>query len=260
MMQTAPESEPRTEDIVLGGRLRLWQPQRGYRFGIDPLLLAWQAASELPVGPPVQVLDLCAGCGVAGLALAAMRPEVTMLTLVEAQPAMAQCAVQNGRAALPRTHVQVLQADVRTRVLPMADRVLMNPPWYAPGTGRINPDPQRAMARHLLLGTLAELVAAAAKAVRPGGWLHLVVPASSAATVEAQLRHDHPPGAIRCTTVRSHPQRAPHLALIDWCNDPAIALLPRASVCIRDADDYTAAMQAMLAGETAAWCPSPHSR
>ena len=55
-----------TEDAVLGGRLRLRQPKRGHRVGHDAILLA--AATGVRAGE--QVVDLGAGIGSAGLALA----------------------------------------------------------------------------------------------------------------------------------------------------------------------------------------------
>ncbi|MCU0955509.1 MAG: hypothetical protein MUC37_13135 [Hyphomicrobium sp.] len=51
-----------TEDAFLGGRLRILQPARGYRAGMDAVLLA--ASVESGYGT---VLDCGAGVGTAGL-------------------------------------------------------------------------------------------------------------------------------------------------------------------------------------------------
>ena len=56
-----------TEDAVLGGRLRLRQPKRGHRVGHDAILLA----ASCPARAGDAVVDLGAGVGAAGLALAA---------------------------------------------------------------------------------------------------------------------------------------------------------------------------------------------
>ena len=56
-----------SDDAVLGGRLRLRQPRRGHRVGHDAILLA--AATGGRAGE--QAVDLGAGVGAAGLALAA---------------------------------------------------------------------------------------------------------------------------------------------------------------------------------------------
>ena len=40
------------------------------------------------------------------------------------------------------------------------DRVIMNPPWYAKGTGRLSPKPLRAAAKYELNGTLEDFLTA----------------------------------------------------------------------------------------------------
>ena len=84
-----------TEDAVLGGRLRLRQPSRGHRVGHDAILLA----AAVPARAGEAVLDLGAGVGAAGLALAA-RVGGIKLTLVEiARPAQIAHAASNGMKA-----------------------------------------------------------------------------------------------------------------------------------------------------------------
>ena len=56
-----------TEDRLLGGRVRFWQPRQGYRAAIDPVLLAAAVAPE----PDAVVLDVGTGSGAAALCLAA---------------------------------------------------------------------------------------------------------------------------------------------------------------------------------------------
>src|SRR5258705_11683689 len=55
-----------TDDAVLGGKLRLLQPRRGHRVGHDAILLA----AAVPARLGEQAVDLGAGVGGAGLALA----------------------------------------------------------------------------------------------------------------------------------------------------------------------------------------------
>src|SRR5215216_5250945 len=81
-----------TEDAVLGGRLRLKQPRHGHRVGHDAILLAAAAGGE----PDEQVVDLGAGVGAAGLALAARVPGV-VVTLVEVDAELAALAAENAR-------------------------------------------------------------------------------------------------------------------------------------------------------------------
>src|SRR3954466_8274854 len=61
-----------SEDAVLGGLLRLRQPTSGHRAGHDAILLAAATAAR----PGDRVVDLGAGVGAAGLALARRGPSV----------------------------------------------------------------------------------------------------------------------------------------------------------------------------------------
>src|SRR6266550_6557757 len=73
-----------TEDAVLGGRLTLRQPRSGHRFGHDAILLA--AATDARPGDTA--VDLGAGVGTAGLALAHRVPKLKV-ALVEVDPMLA---------------------------------------------------------------------------------------------------------------------------------------------------------------------------
>src|SRR5476651_388503 len=91
-MNFAPMVAETSEDAVLGGRLRLRQPMRGHRVGHDAILLA--AATGARAGE--MAIDLGAGVGAAGLALAA-RVEGLNVTLVEIDPALCALAADNAR-------------------------------------------------------------------------------------------------------------------------------------------------------------------
>src|SRR5262245_10844405 len=94
-----------TEDSVLDGRLRLRQPSRGHRVGHDAILLA----AAVPARDGELVVDLGAGVGAAGLALAA-RVGGIKLTLVELAPELAALAAENAR--LNGLAAQVATLDV----------------------------------------------------------------------------------------------------------------------------------------------------
>ena len=65
------------QDAFLGGRLRLWQPVRGYRAGGDPVLLA----ASVPAQAGQAVLDVGCGVGTAALCLSARVPGVAVTGL-----------------------------------------------------------------------------------------------------------------------------------------------------------------------------------
>ena len=84
------------------------------------------------------------------------------------------------------------------------DLALSNPPYRKPGTGRINPDRQKALARHELSATMADVFGAAAYLLRQGGRVALIYPA----TRLANLLHtaiDHGFSPKRLTVIYSYP-------------------------------------------------------
>src|ERR1700690_1700133 len=79
-----------TEDAFLGGKLRLRQPKTGHRAGHDAMLLA----AATPACPGDRVVDLGAGVGAAGLAVA-KRVAGIELVLVEIDNGLAELARAN---------------------------------------------------------------------------------------------------------------------------------------------------------------------
>ena len=176
-----------SEDAVLGGRLRLRQPLRGHRVGHDAILLA--AATGGRGGE--QAVDLGAGVGAAGLALAARVPGLKV-TLVEIDQMLCDLAAGNARLNGLADRVDVLVADaVDTGLLPgSADRVLMNPPFHDATKQNLSPDPHRRLAHAAALGLLPRWTAAAAQLLRPQGVLTLIWRADALADVQGALAGD----------------------------------------------------------------------
>src|SRR5262249_55132255 len=89
-MAADPKSPAFTDDAVLGGRLTLRQPTCGHRFGHDAILLA----ASTPAAAGEVAVDLGAGVGAAGLALA-RRVDGLAVRLVEIAPELAELAHHN---------------------------------------------------------------------------------------------------------------------------------------------------------------------
>jgi tRNA1(Val) A37 N6-methylase TrmN6 len=160
-----------TRDAFLGGRLTVSQPDKGFRAGLDSVLLgaAVNAGSR-------SLLDLGAGVGTATLVAMA---ELTGLsgTLVEADPAMAALAVLNLGANGMADRGKVLQLDLTApgRIRAAAGlatdhftTVIANPPFFDPGRGSA-PSVARADARHMDDDALDRWVKTAASHAAPGG-------------------------------------------------------------------------------------------
>lgn len=163
-----------TDDKFLCGRLRLWQPARGYRAATDPVLLA----AACPARPGESVLDLGCGAGAASLCLG-WRVAGLRLSGLELQPGYAGLARRN--AARNGIALNVVEGDLREMPALLRqdfDQVICNPPYYAPG-GTASPVDARAIAMQVADVALSEWVAVAARRLRPGGWLTLIAGADA---------------------------------------------------------------------------------
>jgi tRNA1Val (adenine37-N6)-methyltransferase len=159
------------------------QPRRGFRYSLDPLCLAGWILED---GVPESVLDVGTGSGILALLLA--RAGVATVTGVDVRPEWAPLQAASARDS--GLDVRFETADIRSWAGPAADLAVANPPFFRAGEGRRSPDPLRAHARHELAGSLAEIVAGAA---RHAPQVALVLPAPRAdEAVAALLAHERP--------------------------------------------------------------------
>ncbi|WP_397419630.1 tRNA1(Val) (adenine(37)-N6)-methyltransferase [Phenylobacterium sp.] len=161
-----------TEDHLLDGRVRLRQPARGYRAGLDAALLA--AACDAQDGQRV----LEAGCGAGGalLAAAARRPGARFVG-VERDAAALALARHNIAANSMGDRVEVVEGDVAVRFsllgLEPFDAAIANPPFFDDAGALRGPAPDRRAAWMADDG-LEAWIQFLTKAVREGGTITLI--------------------------------------------------------------------------------------
>lgn len=166
------------------------QKKRGYRFSVDALLLAALAA-RYRYTSKTKYLDIGTGCGIVPLLLATAHEHLHGYG-VEIQEALANMARRNCILRGVDDRITILCMDVKA--LPgrfqsgSFDVITSNPPYRAVTSGRINPDAQKAVARHEIHITLAELLSIVAFLLRPKGVFFLVYPAGRCAELIAGLR------------------------------------------------------------------------
>jgi tRNA1Val (adenine37-N6)-methyltransferase len=68
------------------------------------------------------------------------------------------------------------------------DLVVCNPPFFPPGNGRLNPNLQRAVARHEIELTLFQLIEASDRMLRDGGRFAAVYPVGRKEDVLSEMR------------------------------------------------------------------------
>jgi tRNA1Val (adenine37-N6)-methyltransferase len=192
-----PATEGETLDSILGGRLKLVQPRKGYRFSVEAVLLG----RFVRPGRGNRVLELGAGCGVISIIIAALFKPREIVAL-EIQPGLAELIARN--AALNNLGAVVARCgDLREREIeglaPSAfDLVIANPPYRAPGSGHESPDRSRRLARAESAGALSDFVSAAARYARHGGKAAFVFSTARSAELIALMRaHSLEPKRIR---------------------------------------------------------------
>jgi tRNA1(Val) A37 N6-methylase TrmN6 len=161
-----------TEDTLLGGRVKLLQPRRGYRVAVDAVLLA--AAIDALTGQ--RVLDLGAGVGAVGLCLAQRVPGCTVVG-IELQPALAQLAERNAALNGMSGRVRTLIADLACPLpsdIGTFDHVATNPPYLAAAVADPSPDPSKALATVESSADLERWLAVAAGATKPAGTVQII--------------------------------------------------------------------------------------
>lgn len=171
---------PVTRDWFLGDRLIIRQPKRGYRAGVDAVLLA--AWVEPEARGTTTVLDIGAGVGTVGLCAAARLPQVHAV-LLERQPALASLATANiddngltGRVRAVAASVTSSNAELEQLGLTpdSFDRCVANPPYHDEAAGTAAPDALKAASHAMPPGTLEDWARFMARMTKPGGRAALI--------------------------------------------------------------------------------------
>ena len=178
MAEVAVLREAVTQNGFLGGRLSLLQPSKGHRAGSDALLLAAAAPAEISG----RAVDVGAGVGTAGLALAALRPDLSF-GLVEKDPLLSALARQNLATNGLAARGLVYEADVldpQSRHLcgladASASLVVTNPPFLDPRRVRLSPEAGKRTAHAMPAGATLEAWIAACLALLVEGGLFIMI-------------------------------------------------------------------------------------
>ncbi len=162
-----------TRDTFFNGKLTVRQERVGYRFSIDAVILAHRVRPK----PGERVVDLGTGCGIVPLIVGFRHPGTRMFA-IEIQKELADIADVNVRENGMEGNIRIFCRDMRTIQSEMfqgpVDIVVSNPPFHRAASGRINPNPQRAVAKHEIRVTLLDVVKAAGDILKRAGLFVLV--------------------------------------------------------------------------------------
>jgi len=144
MDEAGAEIEPgRRADLLLGGKLRLIQPERGYRAGMDAALLA----AALQLKPGQRALEIGSGVGAALLQAAFRHPKNHVFGVERDQEAL-DLSKRNIDLNHLQDRVVALKGDVaagfRALGLQQVDAAFANPPFFDDPRALRGPAPEKS--------------------------------------------------------------------------------------------------------------------
>ncbi|MBV9332321.1 MAG: methyltransferase [Alphaproteobacteria bacterium] len=228
-----------TCDAFLGGKLRILQPKRGFRAGLDAVLLA----AAVPARSGDEIAELGAGCGTASLCLAS-RVAGCAVTGVEIDRSILSLAVANAEANGLSERVSFIEADAldqgwRARF----DHVFANPPFHLKSE-RSSPVAGRAKAKQDLSGLGAWIHAGLQRAVH-GGTLTVIVRADRLAPIlDAASGH-----SVTIFPLWPHENEPAKRVIVRFRKHSKTGLKLLAGLVLhRPSGDYTASADSVLRG------------
>ena len=195
-----------TTDSFYNGRITIKQDRDGYRFSIDAVLLAGFVRPE----KGNRIVDLGTGCGIIPLILTHSYPDIKVYG-IEIQEQLAKLADLNIKANRMENQVAIVCSDMKDLKIDMisgtADIVVSNPPYRKADSGRINPDGQKAVARHEIKATLNDLIKTADRFLNISGKFFVVYPAERMVDMLTVMRlYGIEPKYIRMVHSKGHGQ------------------------------------------------------
>lgn len=167
-----------SDDLFLGGALRVLQPRDGFRSGIDAVLLA----ASIPDVGSARVLEAGCGAGVVSLAIA-RRCTDFVVDAIEIEEINAKIAIENAERNNLEDRVSVFHGDLCDPVTKLEllglkrnsyDFVVANPPFYNESEMRISDNPLRRSAKRAKADTLEEWVRFLTAMAGPKGVLSMI--------------------------------------------------------------------------------------
>jgi tRNA1(Val) A37 N6-methylase TrmN6 len=238
-----------TQDRVLGGRVSLRQPVRGYRAGLDAALLA--AACD--AAPGARALE--AGCGAGGalLAAATRRPGVRFVGVERDAAALALARDNIARNGL-QDRVDAVAGDVGLRFAGLGlepfDAAMANPPFFDDPDALRGPAAERRGAWMADDG-LGAWIGFLSKAVREGGTILLIHRADRLGDILGLLAPKA--GSVQVLPVHPFAGRPAKRVLVRAVKTGKAPLRLLAPLVLHDGEGgkHTAAVEAILRGEAA---------
>ncbi len=237
--------EGETADELLGGRVRILQKEKGYRFSVDSLLLA----HFVRVKRGDLIIDLGTGSGVIAIILA-QREGCGRVVGIDIQEELVDMAIRSVMLNDLPEKVNICHGDVRkieTLFKPKSfDVSIFNPPYRKLKSGGINPNDQKSIARHEIRGTLHDFLKASTYLLKKSGRIYIIYPATRMVGLLSSMRTaGMEPKRLRI--VHSHSASRGEFVLVEGIKNgrEELEVLPPLIVYSEDGQ-YTEAMESLF--------------
>ncbi len=177
------DQQETTLDYLFQDIISIEQPAKGFRFGIDAILLAASVAST----KKINILDVGCGVGTVSLALA-QRIEECRIMGIDKQHPYVRLASKNIKENLFQHKIEVLWAEIEKPPPRLAaasyDVVVTNPPFFEPNNARPSPQELKARANHFTAEmNLAKWLNFCLLMLKSKGFCYLILPAKDLGNV-----------------------------------------------------------------------------
>ena len=238
-MKTTEFIEEFTEDLILNGKIKLYQPKHGYRIAVDPILLA--GAVELK--PNQTVLDVGCGVGTISLILKYMDNSQT-ITGIDIDPIMTELCKKNSEANL--LPLNIINSSINSPLLKNKnfDTVVTNPPFYNPENFRSS---EKKLTANFETVSLKSWISFCLKKLKPNGNFYIIHLPERLGNILESL--ENLVGKIEISPVYSHKNK-PAKRIIVKCKKASrepLKILP-GLVLHKDNNEYTDDIKSVLDG------------
>lgn len=186
-------------DTLLNGN-KIIQDSDGFMFGIDAVLLAAFALDGIKKND--SVIDLCTGTGIVPLLLEKGVPAGVSFTAIEIQEKYADLAKKSLELNGLTDKIKIIQGDIKNVCELFAKHsfnvVTCNPPYMLCSQGKNNPNDEKAIARHEICCTLADVCQAADYLLHTHGSFFMIHKASRLPEIfDCLLQHKMEPKRLQ---------------------------------------------------------------
>lgn len=215
-MEVNINNDESIDDLQLNG-LRLIQKEKGFRFGVDAVLLSHFAN----IKKKHRVIDLCTGTGIVPFLVYGKYSPQEMIGL-EIQEDMVEMANRSSILNNTEDKVKFINGDLKDKKIIDSigkfDVVTVNPPYKLNNAGIVNPEDKLAIARHEIMCTLEDVIIASRRLLKDNGRMFIVHRPERLADIFGLMRkYKIEPKRVRM--IQPNTKKAPNIVLVEGQRD-----------------------------------------